>query len=558
MEINLPERILLLSKSFSNAQEPTLYKGWLKVYSDMITHTQGRIGEKIKEKRPGEPSDIYSYRIKNFKNITKGSIQKAISNVSRIFQAQSWSFTASKETASYLTTTTFNGMNFRQWIERYVVQNMIEDPNAIILWMPNEEGNLVPKIYNSRMIRYQDDYCVIVADKDIHQASIALMKLKQDSNIENRVFYKGETKFICASKDGIYRFEVAGASVTITPIVQSEFAFIPATTLGGIMTSAGYYESFFQSFCSFGDEAHNAFTDHQAVNVLFSYPVREEVGQPCKAKGCNGGTVVTKGIPMECDNCGGTGRVPVRSVFGVYFKPAQGIDQQNPQSAVEFRSPDVSILDYSSREWEKMLQKAEDAVQLVRIWDNQSGTAKLIDREGLYSMLTDIKNNVFDNIILKSLSVLEASTGSKIEPVVYKPNDLIIKTNADWVDEVKVASDSSMPKFVVAQMLVENLSKRFADNDYRKRIVEYIYHNDAFFVYTQAEKERLVATGLADKMLILRSILLPTILEQLASEKQNDFADITDEAIAKYVDAKMKQYEPAPNASQFDSNGNPV
>ena len=326
------------------------------------------------------------------------------------------------------------------------------------------------------------------------------------------------------------------------------------------MTSSGCYESFFQSFCPFGDEALTEYSDHQAVNVTFAYPVREELGEKCTAKGCRNGRVIKDGVETNCSTCHGAGRLPFRSPYGIYFKKENSpLDESGKQvqKSVEFTSPDVAILKYSSDEWAIKLQKAEDSIQLVRIWDNQSGVAKLIDREGLYSMLTDIKNNVFDNIIYKSLVILEnyLNPDKVTLPTVFKPIDLVIKNSGDLIDEVKAVSEPNVPKFIVSQTVLENVVKKYTENDYRRKIVEILAAIDPLFAYSQAEKERIGA--FIDKNIVTRSIILPTVLENIAAANP-DFMNLTTEKIIQLADKESQQYYPKAVTLQFDDNGNPI
>lgn len=562
-QVTLRPEIINLVKVFSKTSEPPLYKGWLKVYSDMVTHTQGRVGIKLAMKRPGEPTDIYQYRIANFRPITKGSIQKAVSNICRIFQDQSWSFNGSKELASFVTDNMFCGLTFKQWKEKYVVPNMIEDPNAVLMWLPTVDGeSFEPKIFNSRKIRYMSADAVIVVDKDINSSAIELLNTRADADLSKQNYLRQENRFIAATKWGVYLFVKNNDKYSVTPIIDREFDFIPCATLGGVMLSSGYYESFFQSYCAFADEALSEYSDHQAVNVLFSYPIREELGEKCSNKKCRGGVIITDGVETQCRVCNGLGKIPVRSPYGVYFKAEKRAldDSGKSEPSVEFRSPDVGILDYSSREWEKKLQKAEDSIQLVRIWDNQSGIAKMIDREGLYSLLTDIKNNIFDNVIYKSLLTLEYYLNdTPTDPVVYKPTDIVIKSSSDYIEEVKSASDALIPKFITSQILLDGALRKYTANDYRRKIIEVISRIDPFFSYSESEKERLVAVGLFDKIEIQKSILLPMLLDRLANQQSN-FAQMTDEAIVVWVEKEIKLMFPpvTPTVVQFDANGNPI
>ncbi len=133
------------------------------------------------------------------------------------------------------------------------------------------------------------------------------------------------------------------------PLIETEYDRMPAIKLGGNISSSGYYESFFDGALPFANEALMTFSDHQAVNVQFSYPVREEKGMPCGNQKCRGGYLDRERTKI-CDTCKGTGMTLSRSPWGVYITKEQTIlegEKQQVIPAVQFHSPDSAILDDS-------------------------------------------------------------------------------------------------------------------------------------------------------------------------------------------------------------------
>jgi len=152
---------------------PDYYPEWEHVRETMFVHTRGKKpGKILTERRPNEDPEIKRYREMIYEPITKGSIQKAIDKLYRIFQNANFSIQVSDELNAYLSTVKFNENFFYSYIQKFVVPRMIEDPNGWLVWIPTGEGltnpsvkvDVEPLIIGTDQIKYIDRYSITWID----------------------------------------------------------------------------------------------------------------------------------------------------------------------------------------------------------------------------------------------------------------------------------------------------------------------------------------------------------------------------------------------------------
>ena len=110
----------------------------------MIVHTRGEIPKKLIEtRRPYEPEEIKLYRIANYRAVTKDPINRAITNVQRIFSKSLVEIDISNELQQEVDDRTFDGLDFLTYIQQRVLRRMIEDANGLLVWWPTDRKSVV-------------------------------------------------------------------------------------------------------------------------------------------------------------------------------------------------------------------------------------------------------------------------------------------------------------------------------------------------------------------------------------------------------------------------------
>lgn len=514
---------------------PKNWEHWNRVRNTMFIHTRGKNpGEILTSRRPNEDPDVQKYRLSIYEPITKGSMNRAIDKLFRIFQNANFSISVSDELDTYLSEQKFDGQYFYSYIQKFVVRRMIEDPNGWLVWIPIGEGltnpaikvDAEPVLLMSDQIKVLEKGLLTWQSMDEHSSVMANGK----SQMTGLVFYSlTNNEYLKHTQFG----QAIDKKFETVVVYQHDMGTIPGIILGGDLTDDNFFDSYFSSFVPFANEAIRQYSDWTAVMTTSAFPYREEIAETCNAKGCRDGVVFNHDNEEHetCGNCKGTGRIISRSPFGVFLReksnPALGVDGDVNGPMIRFISPDVSIIEYSGQAWQTLLKKAEEALHLNVIDESQSGVAKMIDREDSFSQLTKISNNIFDEIIFKSLLFIEKyrSVVQPMAPVITKPISFSMKTEEDLIDELNKLSDKNAPIAFLVESTKDLARKRFSGNKSISRMVEVLVSYDPIFHLSTKDKQMLLAAGSIKKDDMIRSLFAYKTLVAITAENGTEFLE---------------------------------
>lgn len=528
---------------------PKKSEHWNKVRETMFVHTRGKNPEHIlTQRRPNEDPDVQKYRLSIYEPITKGSMNRAIDKLFRIFQNANFSIQVSDELNTYLSEHKFDGQFFYSYIQKFVVRRMIEDPNGFLVWIPVGPGltdptvkvDVEPLLIMSDQIKYLDHTTITWIAEDERS-----MIRENGKTVEHgRVYYT-------LTDTGFFRHSQFGNSIDkkfdTVIIYQHDMGVCPAIILGGDLTDDHFFDSYFSAFVPFANEAIRQYSDWTAVMTTSAFPYREETAETCDAKGCRDGVVYNSDRDEHdtCSKCKGTGRVISRSPFGVFLREkgnaALGTDSGSNEPMVRFISPAVDIIKYSGEAWETLLKKAEESLHLNTIDEAQSGTAKQIDREDSFSQLTKISNNLFDEIIFKSLVFIEKyrNVTNPMDPVIVKPISFSMKTENDLIDELNKLTDKNAPIAFLVESTKDLARKRFSGNKSVSRMVEILVSFDPIYHLNTKDKQMLLASGTIRKEDLLKSLFAYKTLTAMVADNGTEFLEQPLSVIFAELDRQM-------------------
>ena len=528
---------------------PKKSEHWNKVRETMFVHTRGKNPEHIlTQRRPNEDPDVQKYRLSIYEPITKGSMNRAIDKLFRIFQNANFSIQVSDELNTYLSEHKFDGQFFYSYIQKFVVRRMIEDPNGFLVWIPVGPGltdptvkvDVEPLLIMSDQIKYLDHTTITWIAEDERS-----MIRENGKTVEHgRVYYT-------LTDTGFFRHSQFGNSIDkkfdTVIIYQHDMGVCPAIILGGDLTDDHFFDSYFSAFVPFANEAIRQYSDWTAVMTTSAFPYREETAETCDAKGCRDGVVYNSDRDEHdtCSKCKGTGRVISRSPFGVFLREkgnaALGTDSGSNEPMVRFISPAVDIIKYSGEAWETLLKKAEESLHLNTIDEAQSGTAKQIDREDSFSQLTKISNNLFDEIIFKSLVFIEKyrNVTNPMDPVIVKPISFSMKTENDLIDELNKLTDKNAPIAFLVESTKDLARKRFSGNKSVSRMVEILVSFDPIYHLNTKDKQMLLASGTIRKEDLLKSLFAYKTLTSMVADNGTEFLEQPLSVIFAELDRQM-------------------
>jgi hypothetical protein len=506
-------------------KEPAMRKEWTAIYKEMVVHTRGIMPKKIIEsRRPNEDKAIFDYRVSIYEPVTKDGINKAIDVCQRIFSGSSYSLRLDDEKAlEYIYSNSFEKRNYLDFIQTIVFRRMIEDPNGWLFFLPviteqtesNQPLEVKPLLVESERIEeIGEDYVIFLAEEK------SQVKVGKNLVEEGKVYYTFTEKEIYKT---IQIGEKSKEKYETELYYSHNSAEIPGMVLGGNLENPLYFNSFFGCYNPMANEAIRLYTDWQAVMVNSSFPYREELVEDCSH--CTDGyTLDDNGKKEKCEYCSGTGQLFIRSPFGVYRRRRANAALEQPESRpmLEFISPPMDVVEFSSNEWRQCLTDAKDALNLIFTDAVQSGKAKLIDREGQYSMLAKISDNVFDNLIyngIKKLLKVRSIEYNNVIVGLVKPISFVIKTEQDLIDEISTMTDKGVPQAFIRESLRDLSYKRFGGNERARIVIEITEALDELFGLTEPDKLELFSQGVITKRSMLKSIFINRAIATVISKK---------------------------------------
>lgn len=472
-----------LLESFSPTQRSRKRDEWARVYNEMNVHLNGaKPYNLIGTRRPKEDNEILQYRINNFEPITKGILRQAMDSLYRIFNDKNYELRLSPLLDRFINGAYFNGFNFMGWVQSILVYEMILDPNGVVVVLPTGNGLYDPTELAIPSLSVINSYRIIEANEDF------LIFVDLPANVDNINDYYEKYRHHNASywildRQNIYTYQPIEEKGDTSYILQIYYTHnigeVPYTVLGGEWDSnLQCYSSFFNSFIPFANEAIRQYSDWQGAMVTSAYPIRVYRQINCMDANCRNGYYDFDPITgaqldyhnrVRCKTCGGTGKVPASSPYGVLIKPENNAlnqsDNYDNSPLLEYITPPVDILAFAKEAWESMLDRAAQSLHITEEKTRaETGLAKKTEREREYALLLKISNNIYDNVIRTTLRYCERYLNviNPTEPQVIKPTTFDLRTEDDLIRDLKELEQANAPHTIIKEISKELLKRRYA------------------------------------------------------------------------------------------------
>jgi hypothetical protein len=481
---------------------PKWQRELFKKYRDEVqVHSKGQLFYKIDALFPNENPLSKTQRILSFEPITKGSFEKGVSQLSRIFQNSSYTAQASDKTLKYVTADQFFDENmFNYYMDKWMNMALATDPNAIsvvypeafirdknfeqIVFVESEDIMCYPDaetvMFRSReesTVSYEEEKIACIDYErfyDEGEGRHNLRRATKNTYAERIAVKYKKTVWHIFQKNMFYRLEINDqGKYEYEEYVLPNTQYPPVVKVGGLPID-NVYQSFLSPFIPFGNLALLQHSQHTAVNFRFSFPKMSEIVSDCDAPGCEDGKVecpVSKDYPdgyRACRACAGKGKRVSESPYKTYLKEidTSGLNGGNEHlnvPVVEYYTPDVAILDYSKQEWRDYLEMAETAIhiqQKVKTGNVESAESKQIDAEMMHSFVLRVGKKVFSALKFTLQQLENMMNSNPVQVAMVEPISYAILTEQEAFTALNTILMSNAPDIIKGSQ-VDNFINKF-------------------------------------------------------------------------------------------------
>lgn len=552
---------------------------------DMGVHLYGDMPNKLLDMvRPREEAETKKYRKAAYQPTTKSTAEKAVAIVTKIFNPSLYSIQWKPNNASADKLREYSMEYYPEYnsvtsfLQQTAIKKMLADPNAVMAVTLQDyeiqdiqRPEPIAKIYGSKNIWYQDRNMYVIFKKKQEQGG-----------------GKFDMYFFCIyDKEKIIEISVEKITPEKVRIVelskyQHNFGEVPVWSLRGtpevLDNGTIWYKSFFEAAVPFWNLAINHESDLFGAYINHLHPLRAELAEECdyieNGQRCKRGNLVfPDGKTSTCPSCHGSGYRSVKSPYGVYkFNKeklsGEGTASLTPVQYITVPTEPTSMLE---ERVEKLLEKGLYALNmdiLNKVGENQSGVAKVIDRDELYDFLYRISTVMFD-IHLANIfyffnkfmfGISDKNKANENLPEINKPVQFDISSALELMEEMKAAKDAGVNPQYLRQAQKEVNDKKFASSPAIKARLDLMIDLDPAPEYDLESVKLAVDSGLLPKEYAVIHTNIEYFVDRALLEKKDAFTRMSKEEKMKilegYAKELMKSMKPVLDASMIEDDTN--
>jgi len=502
----------------------------------------------IWKRRPGEDLEIKSYRANNWKPITKVPLSKVFNVLRKIVKSPDFQIDYSKSQTP--TILEGNGKSLKDYTERlfpnynsvesyafnYLLKEVIfRDPNLLIGVKPlnsdapsTELNKPYPFVYGIENQLYYE------------AGEMALVRCPDEDYDEGYKEYELWTKGAIYTIKHYQKAKNREESVEIDETLIFEFEGLPIwRPLGNVKRHKGQTPeniSFIDDMLPHLDTAAGEISDMDAEIVQHLHSTMwYYAGQQCSF--CNGrGRVERDGNQVNCSKCEGEGILPKSPYKDLVIRPTKTNlgEQAMPSPPAGYIEKSIDMAKLMQTRIDQHFKDAVGAVQmdfLYQVGANQTGIAKAYDRDEMYAFIYPVGYFMVESC-LKPLYYwinewryynLVPNNVTRLEmlPNISVPQRFDIVTEAMLIDEIKQLREGKADPVIIAEKELDYAQKSFGDNIGKLQKINLSKKLDPFPALTTSEKQDALLTNTVSRNDVIKSLYLPSILEDLANADPN-------------------------------------
>lgn len=546
-------------------------------YEAMKKHANGEMPEHIIcNRRPGESDRIKEYRKEIYEPITKPSVSKVITSLSKIRRSPDWSIhfknaipsIIRKEEAleQYIKVNYPNGLtSLENWLFNIALKEYLIDSNAVIMVLPiswkvaaTDYRKPFPIIYNSTQVLHfrADEYAILLSEEK------CIYNLVDNNGVAFGSQNDGKIIFVI-DDEKMYRYEQVNQrnEYRAAEVQDHGLGFFPGFKMPGVFfktcENIVINESRIDSMLSGLNEAARIYSDLQAEFVQHIHSDRWEI-MNTKCTHCQGtGTYhPDNGDSCACGECKGSGYVPTSPyTVRVLTPPEMGQEMLPMPPAGYIQKTDVAEMCTTLKnEVQYHLFSALAAINMQNIDQvplNISGVGKEVDRDeqsNFYHSVAEDLVYIADKIVFitneyrTGALISDPNARKELLPVIAVPDRFDIYTIKDVREEVGDARKQSLNGFIIAALENEYAAKKFYNEPEIADFISLAYRLDPLVGLMEDDKtSRLGNRGISRIDYVLSSNIIPFI--KRAVRENPKFKTLSEEdqlqILLKYAEEKI-------------------
>jgi hypothetical protein len=522
------------------------YEETVQMYERLKVHANGEVPEHIIcERRPSESEYIMEYRKKIYEPVTKASISKVISSLSKIRRSPDWSIkfegdkvpriAKGEELETYLMKRFPYGFtSLTNWLFSVALKETLLDANAVIMVAPiNKEKEVTdyykpfPFIFNSpRVLEFiAEDYAVLLSERccdyDIYDSRGSFQRKVTTGAI---IYYVDATRIVT------YHQADANFEFQIEEDFKHGLGFMPAFKTPGIFFRACDYtfinESRISGMLPDLNEAARIYSDLQAEIVQHVHSekwlyMNTECGT-CKGTGQE----IVGENTCECRSCKGIGRVPTSPYTNHVLTPPK-IGEENTPTPPAGYIQKTDVAEMCQKLYDMYKSHLYDALASINMQFldttplSQSGAAKEVDKDELnnfvHSEAEDLVK-IMDQVVYiineyrYNVTVSDQEKREAMLPMIAVPEKFDLLSSATMVDEIALAKQNSLNNLIISTLETEYAAKKFYNMPEVAQLLILVFQLDPMPAMTDEDKIlRLQNDGVSQVDYIISSNIVPFI-----------------------------------------------
>jgi hypothetical protein len=445
----------------------------------------------ISERRPAESEEIKNYRKKIFTPITKPVFTKVYNSLMKIRKSSDWMISFPTDTPAmiaedetpevYLMKKLPRNGSITNWMFSVAFKPYLIDANAVVLTMPtnydiqaNEYFKPYPKIFTSaQVLDYKTDEFYLLQDAEMF------------SYEEDDYYYNNGRRFYLIQPDIFQVFEEKNGKVVEVMQIVNVLGYIPIRHMNGMVFQQGnhctLYESRISGIVPMLNEAVREYSDLQAEIVQHIHSTMWSI-QPQQCTRCKGVGEIPRenSAPVSCPGCGGKGLLPLNPFEHIVMPMPKAGESPVATPPIGYVQKQTDIARLQEERIRQHIYDSLSAISMEFLAETpiaQSGVAKQVDREELYSFVHSIAEDIvriMDEVCYDILAWRHYAQNVDINallPYIPVPERYDMLSGKVLVDELTAMTQAKVDPAIINAAQIELADKKFNESKVKDLVI---------------------------------------------------------------------------------------